>query len=108
MQRLETHVIHITIHLYDEGDSELSHNEIITHKPLTVGNDSELLQKVQALQQELHNEFIARVQDPKDKLKKFRFELVAQQSPVLTIIDNRGLQFGTNKADTSESATKYR
>ena len=108
MQRLETHVVHITIHLYDELDSELTHNQILIHKSLTAGTDDELLRKVQLLQQELHVEFIARVQNPKDKLKRFRLELVAQQSPVLMIIDNRGLQFGVNKADTSESATKYR
>lgn len=108
MQRLETHVVHITIHLYDKSDSELSHDQIVIHKPLTAGTDDELLRKVQLLQQELHNEFIARVQDSKDKLKKFRFELIAQQSPILTIADNRGLQFGANKADTSESATKDR
>lgn len=108
MQRLETHVVHITIHLYDESDSELSHDQIVIHKSLTAGTDDELLHKVQLLQQELHAEYLTRVQDPKDKLKKFRFEFVAQQSPVLTIMDNRGLQFGANKADISKSATKYR
>lgn len=95
MNQHYTHEMHITVHLFDKGDTEESHDQVVAHRLITADSEQALLRAVETAQEEFYLERCTLASQSnggwKDAQRRFRLELAAQKCPTFKVVDTRGM-----------------